>query len=71
MATRNDAKVRETTCGYAKVVDGVNTPQPRSGMPRSHQSALLQGDLSGTASGYIAMVIGNGMTIEASAQLSS
>jgi hypothetical protein len=23
--TRNDAKVRETTCGYAKCVDGINT----------------------------------------------
>jgi hypothetical protein len=22
----NDAKVRETTCGYAKGVDGTNTP---------------------------------------------
>ncbi len=26
--TRNDAKVRETTCGYAKGVDAVNTPKP-------------------------------------------
>jgi hypothetical protein len=25
MATRNDAKVRETTCGYAKGVDDINT----------------------------------------------
>ena len=24
MATRNDAKVRETTCGYAKGVDDIN-----------------------------------------------
>jgi hypothetical protein len=31
LTTRNNAKVRETTCGYAKGVDGVNTPQPRSG----------------------------------------
>jgi hypothetical protein len=26
----HDAKVRETTCGYAKGVDGVNTPQVSS-----------------------------------------
>jgi hypothetical protein len=25
LATRNNAKVRETTCGYARGVDGVNT----------------------------------------------
>ena len=25
LATRNDAKIRETTCGYAKGVDDINT----------------------------------------------
>jgi len=25
LAMRNDAKVREMTCGYAKGVDGINT----------------------------------------------
>ena len=34
LTTRNNAKVRETTCGYAKRVDGVNTPHlsPRAGI---------------------------------------
>jgi hypothetical protein len=27
-AENNDAKRRETTCGYAKGVDGVNIPNP-------------------------------------------
>ena len=31
MTTRYNAKVRETTCGYAKGVDGVNIPQPPPG----------------------------------------
>ena len=34
--TRNNAKVRETTCGYARGVDGVNTPQARRGTWRCH-----------------------------------
>jgi hypothetical protein len=38
LTTRNDAKVRETTCGYAKGVDGVNT---RSRLRSDNASALV------------------------------
>jgi hypothetical protein len=32
-STRNNAKVRETTCGYANGVDAINTPRPRDPAP--------------------------------------
>jgi hypothetical protein len=41
LTTRNDAKRRETTCGYAKGVDGVNTPlQPHRYSPRASDRHL-------------------------------
>jgi hypothetical protein len=62
LTTRNDAKVRDTTtCEYAKVVDGVNMPAAAFRHAAESPSALLQGHLLSVASGYIAMVIGNGI----------
>ncbi|HZE15149.1 MAG TPA: hypothetical protein VE197_05220 [Mycobacterium sp.] len=74
MTTRNDAKVREITCEYAKGVDDINAPQPPSGGTRTRAaefsgaagrapkgpSGLPISDLA-VCDGHVAMVVGNGM----------
>jgi hypothetical protein len=44
LATRNDVKIREITCGYAKGVDGINMPNPRQTMPTVMQRRHLADD---------------------------